>query len=83
MKTFFLLLSLSTVPFFAAQESGLDLATRAQNAISPIAGEVKITGLKQPVNVARDQWGVAHIYATNQHDLFFAQGFTAAQDRLF
>ena len=41
------------------------------------------TGLEQPVNVLRDRWGVAHIYAQNQHDLFFAQGFVAAQDRLF
>jgi penicillin G amidase len=35
------------------------------------------------VKVVRDTWGVAHIYAANQHDLFFAQGFVAAQDRLF
>ncbi len=40
-------------------------------------------GLQQPVNVLRDRWGVAHIYAKNQHDLFFAQGVVAAQDRLF
>jgi penicillin amidase len=39
--------------------------------------------LRQPVNVLRDRWGVAHIYAQNQHDLFFAQGFVVAQDRLF
>ena len=44
---------------------------------------LKVTGLEQPVNVLRDRWGVAHIYAQNQHDLFFAQGFVAAQDRLF
>ena len=31
----------------------------------------------------RDRWGVPHIYARNQHDLFFAQGFVQAQDRLF
>ena len=43
----------------------------------------KSRGLQQPVNVLRDRWGVAHIYARNQHDLFFAQGFVAAQDRLF
>ena len=42
-----------------------------------------ITGLHEPVTILRDQWGVAHIYATNQHDLFFAQGFNAASDRLF
>jgi penicillin amidase len=40
-------------------------------------------GLERPVNVLRDRWGVAHIYAQSQHDLFFAQGVVAAQDRLF
>jgi penicillin amidase len=33
--------------------------------------------------VVRDTWGVPHIYAANQADLFFAQGFVQAQDRLF
>ncbi len=31
----------------------------------------------------RDTWGIPHIYAETQDDLFFAQGFVAAQDRLF
>src|SRR4029077_1778555 len=44
---------------------------------------LKVEGLQRPVNVLRDRWGLAHIYAGNQHDLFFAQGFVAAQDRLF
>lgn len=35
------------------------------------------------VRVLRDRWGVAHIYARDAHDLFFAQGVVAAQDRLF
>ena len=48
-----------------------------------VRGTLKVAGLEQPVNVLRDRWGVAHIYAQNQHDLFFAQGFVAAQDRLF
>ncbi len=42
-----------------------------------------VKGLEQPVEVLRDQWGVNHIYAKNEHDLFFAQGYLAAQDRLF
>ncbi|MBB1285087.1 penicillin acylase family protein [Flavisolibacter sp. BT320] len=42
-----------------------------------------VTGLKAPVEVLRDQWGVNHIYASNQHDLFFTQGYCAAKDRLF
>jgi penicillin G amidase len=42
-----------------------------------------VAGLAQPVEVLRDRWGVSHIYAQTEHDLFFAQGFTAAGDRLF
>lgn len=42
-----------------------------------------IQALKQPVEIITDQWGVPHIYAQNEADLFFAQGFYAARDRLF
>ncbi|GAB2781460.1 penicillin acylase family protein [Rhabdobacter roseus] len=44
---------------------------------------LQMKGLKQPVEVIRDQWGISHIYAQNEHDLFFAQGYVAATDRLF
>ena len=47
------------------------------------AQKLSVKGLTQPVEVLRDQWGVNHIYAKNEHDLFFAQGYLAAQDRLF
>jgi penicillin amidase len=39
--------------------------------------------LKERVEVIRDQNGINHIYAKNEHDLFFAQGYLAAKDRLF
>ena len=42
-----------------------------------------VVGLQDKVEVLRDQWGINHIYAENQHDLFFAQGYCAAKDRLF
>ncbi len=42
-----------------------------------------IEGLQDSVRVYRDPWGINHIYAQNEHDLFFAQGFCAARDRLF
>jgi penicillin amidase len=74
---------LSCVPIAAQQTQAPSLPERAQQSLSPIHGEVKIRGLQQPVKVDRDNWGVAHIYAANQHDLFFTQGFVAAQDRLF
>ncbi|HWB97845.1 MAG TPA: penicillin acylase family protein, partial [Bryobacteraceae bacterium] len=47
------------------------------------AGEVSVAGLRQPVEILRDRWGVPHLYAQNEHDLFFAQGYIAARDRLF
>ncbi len=40
-------------------------------------------GLSAPVTVTRDAWGIPHISAVNEDDLFFAQGFVQAQDRLF
>jgi penicillin amidase len=42
-----------------------------------------MAGLTQPVEILRDHWGINHIYAQNEADLFFAQGYSAAKDRLF
>ena len=44
---------------------------------------IKIKGIDEVVEVLRDKWGVNHIYAKNQNDLFFSQGYLAAKDRLF
>lgn len=44
---------------------------------------IDMAGLSQPVEIVRDKHGVSHIYAQNQNDLFFAQGFSAARDRLW
>ncbi len=60
-----------------------DLAARARSVLAQTEGVIKLKGLQQPVKVLRDEWGVAHIYAETQDDLFFAQGFVAAQDRLW
>ena len=46
-------------------------------------GELAVAGLSAPVEVIRDEWGVPHLYAANEHDLFFAQGYVHAQDRLW
>ncbi|MCC6317044.1 MAG: penicillin acylase family protein [Gemmatimonadaceae bacterium] len=50
---------------------------------APDTLELRVPGLRAPVEVRRDRWGIPHIYASNQHDLFLAQGFVVAQDRLF
>ncbi|MBZ5606037.1 MAG: penicillin acylase family protein [Acidobacteriia bacterium] len=43
----------------------------------------KVSGLHESVEILRDRWGVPHIYAKNTDDLFFAQGWITAKDRLF
>ena len=42
-----------------------------------------IPGLNGDVEIMIDNWGVSHIYADSEQDLFFAQGYNAARDRLF
>ena len=47
------------------------------------SGTIAVDGLSAPVQVVRDRWGIPHIFASTQDDLFAAQGFVQAQDRLF
>lgn len=47
------------------------------------SGTLKTAGLSAPVQVHRDRYGVVNLYAENDHDLFFAQGYVHAQDRLW
>ena len=55
----------------------------AKDSLAQIDGRVTVRGLNAEVDVLRDEWGVPHIYARNVDDLFFAQGFVVAQDRLW
>jgi penicillin amidase len=48
-----------------------------------VSGTLSLADVSQPVRIVRDRWGVPHIYAGNERDLFVAQGFVQAQDRLF
>ena len=43
------------------------------------AAALQMEGLTQPVEIIRDRWGINHIYAQNETDLFFAQGYAAAR----
>ena len=55
----------------------------AQTATPPVDLTVRVVGLQQPAQILIDRWGVPHIYAASQDDVFFAQGYNAARDRLF
>jgi penicillin amidase len=47
------------------------------------SGILVLPGLKAPVTVHRDEKGMAFIYAETSEDLWLAQGFVTAQDRMF
>ena len=69
----------------AAGAIGLKYSWRhlLRRSVPPQNGRVQMAGLSAPVEIIRDRWGVPHIYAQNERDLFFAQGYVHAQDRLF
>ena len=70
LSTFVLVLAASA-PFAAAGPA------------APAATTLRVSGLSAPVEILRDRWGINHIYAKSEADLFFAQGYAAARDRLF
>ncbi len=57
--------------------------TVAPKSFPQIDGEIQLEGLDAPVSIYRDSMGIPHIYASTQHDLFFAQGYVHAQDRFW
>lgn len=80
------LLSLALVQasLTACNSAELDrLRQMAEASVTQLEGEIQVDGLRQDVEILRDEWGIAHIYANAVDDLFFTQGFVAAQDRLW
>ncbi len=61
----------------------LGLTIPASGLLAQESTRFEITGLDQSVEILVDRWGISHIYADTEHDLFFAQGWNAARDRLF
>ncbi len=57
--------------------------TLADEATYPVHQELALRGLNGTVTVLRDTYGVPHIFASTDHDLFFALGYVHAQDRLW
>jgi len=56
---------------------------RTAGAPATASETLAVPGLSQPVEILKDRWGISHIYAKNEKDLFFAQGYSVARDRLF
>ncbi len=52
-------------------------------APNPVAGSIQLAGLRETVTVRRDERGIPYIEAKNDDDLYFAQGYVTASDRLW
>ena len=73
-------------PFFQKAIAGVlrpVLRAIGKRRLRPDSGDFQVPGLQHPVEIRRDAQGVPYIYAQNQRDLFYAQGFVHAQDRLW
>src|SRR5512146_2170678 len=62
---------------------GLWFYSAMRAALPQVDGKLQVAGLTAPVTVVRDAQGVPHLRAANLEDLFFAQGYVTAQDRLW
>jgi penicillin amidase len=74
---------LLTLLLLAAAVGVLWLRAAEKAALPMLDGELHLAGLSAPVTVRRDAHGVPHIEAAAQDDLFVAQGYVTAQDRLW
>lgn len=70
-------------PARLAAQQPADLKSIARQSLAKLDGDFNVPGVRDRVEIIRDKWGVTHIYAKNEEDLFFAQGYVAAQDRLW
>ncbi len=61
----------------------LNAQTPAAATPQAAAGTLRLAGLRAPVTIRRDERGIPHIEASHEADLYFAQGYATASDRLW
>lgn len=84
MKTIKTILSVLAVLLVAAVIIGFIFITGIKRGgIPKYDGNLSVAGLEKEVTVYRDERGMPHIYADNEHDLYFAVGYVMAQERLW
>jgi penicillin amidase len=79
----FILLGLLALILVVALVAGIYVYAAIDDSFPQTDGEIALEGLDAAVDVFRDQNGIPHIYASTEHDLFFAQGYIHAQDRFW
>ena len=74
---------MSAFLLLAAGAGLLWLRAVTKNSLAVLDGDLHVAGLSAPVTVRRDAHGVPHLDAATQDDLFTAQGYLTAQERLW
>ena len=72
-----------SLAFGSALNASAQLAPGPAKAPPSPTQTITVPGLAAPAQILVDTWGVPHIYAASDDDVFFVQGFNAARDRLF
>ncbi len=81
MKTFSKLLIFFLILFFGV--TGLAIYWTFYKPLPNYEATIPLSALNAEVDIHWDEFGVPHIYATNEADLYFALGYAHAQDRLW
>lgn len=77
------LLALAGIAVLAAAGTYFWFQRTVSRSQPQISGAITVTGIRNPVEIVRDIYGIPHIYAQNEPDLFLAMGYAMAQDRLW
>jgi penicillin amidase len=82
------LIAILALGVIASAGAGYYFKSYLPNTIAPksfpiIDGQIQLAGLDAPVDIYRDPMGIPNIYASTEHDLFFAQGYVHAQERFW
>jgi penicillin G amidase len=84
MKTLRIILYSLAILFVIVIVAGLIFIHGIKHGAFPkYSGEISLSGLSGEVTVYRDERGMPHIYASNEHDLYYAVGYVMAQERLW
>src|SRR5436190_62242 len=51
--------------------------------VPPAEGAQRVAGPRGSIRIERDRYGIPHVFADNDHDVFFGFGYATAQDRLY
>ncbi|MBI5010963.1 MAG: penicillin acylase family protein, partial [Bacteroidia bacterium] len=78
-----ILLALIAIVFVAIVTGILFITGIKRGALPKYEGEISLSSLMAEVTIYRDERGMPHIYAENEHDLYFATGYVMAQERMW